>query len=49
MMYPFMTLNDGTEVVHSEAYLEDGKEKQITNGMKSQLGRHGGFEHASNF
>ena len=27
MMYPFMTLNDGTEVVHSEAYMDDGKEK----------------------
>ena len=26
MMYPFMTLNDGTEIVHSEAYVEDEKE-----------------------
>ena len=92
MMYPFMTLNDGTEVVHSEAYLENGKEKlkvyfekpieggfdsaycylpeykwdEITGFSESdinryqeyletvahiiiELGRHGGFEHASNF
>ena len=26
MLYPFMTLDDDTEIVHSEAYLEDGKE-----------------------
>lgn len=26
MMYPFMTLNDKTEVVHSEAYDDDGQE-----------------------
>ena len=26
MMYPFMTLNDKTEIVHSEAYIENGKE-----------------------
>ena len=26
MMYPFMTLNDKTEIVHSEAYLENNKE-----------------------
>ncbi|MCD8084674.1 MAG: hypothetical protein LUE86_14500 [Clostridiales bacterium] len=27
MMYPFMTLNDGTEIVHSEAYKgNDGSE-----------------------
>lgn len=26
MLYPFMTLNDNTEIVHSEAYLQDGKE-----------------------
>lgn len=25
-MYPFMTLNDKTEVVHSEAYNENGSE-----------------------
>ena len=27
MMYPFMTLNDGTEIVHSEARMVDGEEK----------------------
>lgn len=27
MLYPFMTLEDKTEIVHSEAYMEDGKEK----------------------
>ncbi len=26
MMYPFMTLDDGTEIVHSEAYMQDGIE-----------------------
>lgn len=26
MMYPFMTLNDGTEVVHSEARDNNGQE-----------------------
>jgi len=26
MLYPFMTLNDNTEIVHSESYQEDGKE-----------------------
>ena len=26
MMYPFMTLADHTEVVHSESYLENGTE-----------------------
>ena len=27
MMYPFMTLEDNTEVVHSEAFITEGKEK----------------------
>lgn len=27
MMYPFMTLEDGTEIVHSEILDVDGKEK----------------------
>ena len=27
MLYPFMTLEDKTEIVHSEAYMEDGIEK----------------------
>lgn len=26
MLYPFMTLNDGTEIVHSESYIQDEKE-----------------------
>lgn len=26
MMYPFMTLDDNTEIVHSDAYIDDGKE-----------------------
>ncbi|MBQ9032056.1 MAG: hypothetical protein IJ106_11480, partial [Parasporobacterium sp.] len=26
MLYPFMTLEDDTEIVHSDAYLEEGKE-----------------------
>lgn len=27
MLYPFMTLNDNTEIVHSEAFYEDGRER----------------------
>lgn len=27
MLYPFMTLEDNTEIVHSESYVEDDKEK----------------------
>lgn len=27
MLYPFMTLNDNTEIVHSEILNSDGKEK----------------------
>ena len=27
MMYPFMTLDDGTEVVHSDVYIENDIEK----------------------
>lgn len=26
MLYPFMTLPDDTEIVHSESYLQDGQE-----------------------
>ena len=26
MLYPFMTLDDDTEIVHSETYLDNGKE-----------------------
>ncbi len=27
MLYPFMTLNDETEIVHSESMTKDGKEQ----------------------
>lgn len=27
MLYPFMTLPDDTEIVHSESYFENGKER----------------------
>lgn len=27
MLYPFMTLNDNTEIVHSEAIEKDGREQ----------------------
>ncbi len=27
MLYPFMTLADNTEIVHSGSYIEEGKEK----------------------
>ena len=27
MLYPFMTLEDNTEIVHSESYIENGIEK----------------------
>lgn len=27
MIYPFMTLNDGTEITHSEIINDNGKEK----------------------
>lgn len=27
MLYPFMTLPDETEIVHSESYYEDGRER----------------------
>lgn len=27
MLYPFMTLSDGTEIVHSESITEGGREK----------------------
>ncbi len=29
MLYPFMTLNDGTEIVHSETIETAGKEKKL--------------------
>ena len=28
MLYPFMTLNDNTEIVHSEAIEKDGREQE---------------------
>ena len=27
MLYPFMTLNDETEIVHSESMIKDGREQ----------------------
>lgn len=42
MLYPFMTLADETEIVHSDSYIEDGKEhvrveieKPIEGGFQS--------------
>lgn len=42
MLYPFMTLPDDTEIVHSESYLQDGQEhvrveieKPIEGGFQS--------------
>lgn len=44
MMYPFLTLPDGTEIVHSEARMVDGKElvkvyieKPCEGGFKSAV------------
>lgn len=31
MMYPYMTLSDGTEIVHSQVLHEDGTDKVIVN------------------
>ena len=31
MMYPYMTLSDETEIVHSQVIEEDGKKKVIVN------------------
>lgn len=31
MMYPYMTLADGTEIVHSQVIEENGKKKVIVN------------------
>ena len=43
MMYPFMTLTDETEIVHSEAYYDNGKER-----VKVYIERpiHNGFQSA---
>lgn len=43
MLYPFMTLDDGTEIVHSEAMNKGGREK-----VKVVIEKpvEGGFNHA---
>ena len=46
MMYPFMVLDDGTEVVHSEAYTEGGVE---TVKVYFEKPVYGGFESAECF
>ena len=38
MLYPFMTLKDDTEIVHSECYLENGREKVRVEFEKPILG-----------
>ena len=52
MMYPFMTLNDETEIVHSEM-LKNGKVKVYIEKPDEKdcfhHATHGGFENASNF
>lgn len=45
MMYPFMTLEDDTEIVHSEM-LENGEVKVY---IETPDEKDGGFEHASSF
>ncbi len=44
MLYPFMTLNDETEIVHSESMMKDGREqvkvvieKPVMNGFHSAV------------
>ena len=43
MLYPFMTLNDGTEIVHSETLETDGKE---TVEVRIEKPVYGGFHSA---
>lgn len=43
MLYPFMTLDDGTEIVHSEAMDIGGKEK-VKVVFEKPI--YGGFKHA---
>lgn len=43
MLYPFMTLDDGTEIVHSETIEDNGKEK-VKVVMETPI--MGGFKHA---
>ena len=44
MMYPFMTLNDNTEIVHSESIEKDGKE-QVEVRIEKPV--YGGFHSAT--
>ena len=44
MLYPFMTLNDNTEIVHSESLQKDGKE-QVEVRIEKPV--YGGFQSAS--
>ena len=44
MLYPFMTLNDNTEIVHSESLQKDGKE-QVKVRIEKPV--YGGFHSAS--
>ena len=46
MLYPFMTLNDNTEIVHSEVIYDEGRER-----VKVCIERpvFGGFQHAECF
>ncbi len=44
MLYPFMTLNDETEIVHSDSMMKDGREqvkvcieKPVMNGFHSAV------------
>ena len=46
MMYPFMTLNDDTEIVHSEIN-EYQKIIKSTAHLIMQFSQQGGFENAS--
>ena len=44
MLYPFMTLNDNTEIVHSKSLQKDGKE-QVEVRIEKPI--YGGFHSAS--
>ena len=39
MLYPFMTLNDNTEIVHSEILENSGKEEVESSNRKTSSGR----------
>ena len=61
MMYPFLTLDDGTEIVHSEMGSEDvlgfseGELSRLREVIEStahlilQFSKEGGFENAASF